>query len=311
MHRRVGKYLTMASLARQTHLSTAIFAMICVVGTLALVPVALSASQETQQPDGAAAEHRQASIREALSKLGPHPWAGEYYRGDGLGENISMSLAPDAGVSVIWTGCLGLYGANQGSIVERDGVLALQYEAPNRKGSGGFPDTLRSVHWGERRYLIPDDKRIDFVNDINLGREPRTRPYGRVLLARGDEVKQAPGFPDLPEHFRNLIRATPLQVGVRVAQRGEYKQVGEGLCLSSYQLTLDHGLHDGLVEGVELRVVSPNKSVENVVIRKASDTQSEAQWEHWDIDCKADGPVPDRSWRLTTGAYAPKPRKVS
>jgi len=44
-------------------------------------------------------------------------WAGEYYVGDGLGMNVRILVAPTAGMTYTWRGCLGLYDGNQGEIV--------------------------------------------------------------------------------------------------------------------------------------------------------------------------------------------------
>ena len=76
-------------------------------------------------------------------------------------------------------------------VVGRDGELRFDYQVPNAPGFAGFPDALRPVRWGARRYMIPDGKRIAFVNAINHGREPRNVVHGMFLLAQGDEKKAA------------------------------------------------------------------------------------------------------------------------
>src|SRR5262245_58497227 len=46
---------------------------------------------------------RRASIMTEISAAGPsHAWAGEYYEGDGLGENVYLCLAPNAGFAFEW-----------------------------------------------------------------------------------------------------------------------------------------------------------------------------------------------------------------
>lgn len=40
--------------------------------------------------------------------------AGKYYRGDGLGYNVSLTLQADGAYSAAWTGCLGEYGKASG-----------------------------------------------------------------------------------------------------------------------------------------------------------------------------------------------------
>ena len=59
-------------------------------------------------------------IEQELSKLKMHPWAGDYYYGDGLGVNVELTLAPDSGFVFTWNGCLGLYDQNYGDVAEFD-----------------------------------------------------------------------------------------------------------------------------------------------------------------------------------------------
>lgn len=44
-------------------------------------------------------EQREAAAKLSLEGLKGHAWAGEYYKGDGLGANIRMVVSPVAGVS--------------------------------------------------------------------------------------------------------------------------------------------------------------------------------------------------------------------
>jgi hypothetical protein len=61
-------------------------------------------------------------------------WAGEYYFGDGLGVNVRALIAPQGGFIFSWTGCLGLYDVNFGSVRAQDDRLTLQFELPNKRG---------------------------------------------------------------------------------------------------------------------------------------------------------------------------------
>lgn len=78
---------------------------------------------------------RIAVVEAELERLGgAHPWAGCWYTGDGLGTNVTLWLAPDTGCVTRWTGCLGLYGANWGSVREEYGVLRVTFGRPNDIG---------------------------------------------------------------------------------------------------------------------------------------------------------------------------------
>lgn len=283
---------------------------LCATGFM--LPFAKALSQEIQtarqpkvefgKPPQAVSERREA-IASELQQLQGHAWAAEYYEGDGMGANISMSLAPQSGVTATLTGCTGLYGSNEGRIQEQpDGRLRFRFNRANARGFGGFPADVMPVRWGARRYLIPDSRMREFVNAINLGHEPRTRPHGRFLLARGDEAKPVTGMPGLPDRILQTIRHTPLDVGVLNVEPRPDKRV-DGFCENRYRVTVDHGNADGLVPGVELRVKTPVNDFADLRIDAATASQATGEITFYESDCKRPENVPDRQWTFTTGAY--------
>ena len=80
-----------------------------IAGLSACLLVAAYYGQDTKF--SASAEHkateRRSAVQAEIKTLGKHPWAGEYYEGDGLGVGISLALAPKAGYVFEWHGCLG------------------------------------------------------------------------------------------------------------------------------------------------------------------------------------------------------------
>lgn len=304
MSRRISRRFL--SPAESLRVPGAIVVVIVALGVAGLVPFVLGASLDRPPPDGEAATRQRDAIRRELSSIGAHPWAGEYYEGDGLGANISLSLAPKTGVAATWTGCLGLYGANRGRIVEHDGRLQFGFDAPNARGFGGFPDEVVPVAWSGRRYLLPEAEMIEFVNAIHHGREPRDRVHGGFLLARGDEDKPVHGLPGLPERYLGMIRREPLVAGVLDSRRIGEEKIGGDLCRVRYRLTFDRGRDDGLMEGIRLEAIFPANVSEDARVVAATATQAVAEIERWEDDCKAADPQPDRSWRFSTGAYVPK-----
>lgn len=270
-------------------------------------PAATATKPAAAQPDGDAAERRRAAIRKELAGLGPHPWAGEYYEGDGLGANIALSLAPHAGMAATWNGCMGLYGANRGRVEARDGTLRFVYDTPNAPGFGGFPDTVHSVRWGARRYLIPDAKLIAFVNAVHRGFEPRRDRHGMFLLADGDEKKPASGLPTLPPRFLALLRRQPLEAQVRSVDHVESKRDSMPSlgCNHVYRLTLDRGANDRLAPGMELVGVGATRSgITAAVLDVASDSATVKVVGMFE-DCNKPKTVPAVGWRFSTGAYDP------
>lgn len=277
------------------------------VAIATLVPIALVVAQDGGSaggPDGDAAERRRATIQRELATLGRHPWAGEYYEGDGLGANISLALAPSGGVAVTWTGCLGLYGANQGRVIERDGTLRFAYEAPNADGFPGFPEAVLPVRWGERRYLVPERKLVDFVNAIHRGFEPRDRIHGMFLLAEGDEAKPVQGLPALPPRHLAMIRSRSLEARVTAVERRETRKDAYG-CTTVYRLTLDRGSRDGLAPGLELSPQGERTGIDTVVVERVAEASATGRFAPlWD-DCAQPKKAPGIGWRFATGAYDP------
>ncbi len=142
-------------------------------------------------------EREQAIEAEVAAYEGAHPWAGQYYHGDGTGVNVTLKLAPDNGFHFTWRGCLGEYDRNYGRLtVDEAGVIHLHCERPNvRKGFRGIDELLVPVAWAGRRYLIPPDELDEFLNQRGGRWEPRDSVWGFHLLRWGDEEKPADGAP--------------------------------------------------------------------------------------------------------------------
>lgn len=270
-------------------------------------PAASAARSAAVQPDGDAAERRRAEIRKELAGLGSHPWAGEYYEGDGLGANIALSLAPHAGMAATWNGCMGLYGANRGRVEARDGTLRFVYDTPNTPGFGGFPDTVHPVRWGARRYLIPDAKMIAFVNAVHRGFEPRHDVHGMFLQADGDEKKPASGLPTLPPQFLALLRRQPLEAQVRSVDHVESKRDSMPSlgCNHVYRLTLDRGANDRLAPGMELVGVGVARSGITATVLAVAPDSATVKVVGMFEPCNKPKTVPVVGWRFSTGAYDP------
>jgi len=164
-------------------------------------------AQLSNAAEAEALRHRDLIEREVQKLIGQHSWAGSYYHGDGKGANLSLILAPEEGFVFRWRGCLGVYDRNYGAVETlEDGSLKLHVELPNsEKGFRGVPEVLVPVTWGARRYLIPPDQMIQFCDDVNRGREPRTRLHGHHFLVWGDHEAPVSGFPEVPEAYRKHL----------------------------------------------------------------------------------------------------------
>lgn len=278
-------------------------------GSLVLAPAALAiclavvsnraGADARNDPEAVhAANSKRDQIRAEIETLGAHPWAGEYYAGDGLGVNTFLYLAPKAGYVFEWHGCLGLYDRNYGSITEKDGKLNLSFTFENsREGFQGVAPELIPVEWDERRYLIPSDDMVGFCNQVNQGAEPRSDVHGLYFLRRGDEDKAAEARPKLPAEFQDYllpkpVEATIVAVGKSTTSRG----VGDSK-FKDTPLSLGAGNRQGLKVGMELIVMGPGSIVETVTITKVEDDRSEGV-----MTQIGRGPRPNVGWRVSTRA---------
>jgi len=256
----------------------------------------------------AAVVRRRDKVLETLQQGSLPPWAGEYFEGDGLGMNVRISLAPGAGVVATWNGCLGLYSAKEGDVQRRaDGSLAFVFNQPNGDGSGFDPGTFATdvmpVRWGERRYLIPRDRMIEFVNAVNFGSEPREHTHGVFLLAQGDEAKPVSGLPELPEALRARIRQKPLIVGLSSVEPG-VRRGGADFAFCEFRVRFEVANGELLAPGQELAVVEPPGVHEDVEVLEVAGTQALAKIRFF-RNCIEMKRKPEPGWLISTGAYTP------
>lgn len=222
-----------------------------------------------------------------IASLNNHPWAGEYYCGDGMGVNISVVIAPKSGYLYELRGCCGLYDRNYGPVACANDRLQLTFRLPRREFSGGIADEFIAVRWGPRQYLIAPDEIVGFCNAVNDGTEPRDDIHGLHLLRRGDEAKTATGFPTVPDEFKDYVLAHPVEAEiVAIGERIDDKTI----------VILNRGKQHGLLPGMELHVFDPNDEVDSATVTKIENDRSEA------IMAKllGDEPEPRIGWKLST-----------
>lgn len=241
-------------------------------------------------------DERRDQIEMEIARLEKHTWAGEYYQGDGLGMNIAMSIAPKNGFAFSWHGCLGLYDQNYGAVVETNGFLKLTFALPNERG--GFRGLAREfipVHWGPRTYLVASDEIADFCNDVNSGREPRNDMHGRHLLRDGDEKKRANGEPEIPAQFRQYLLKKPITANIVAVGKVSTRPSIVEFKFKDIEVTLDAGKKDGLLPGMELRVIS-NNAFDSVKITRVEENQAFGRI----TQIGEDDPMPQVGWKFST-----------
>jgi hypothetical protein len=200
------------------------------------------------------------AIREEIKSLKDHPWAGEYYEGDGLGMNISLAIAPKSGYVFAWHGCGGLYELNYGPVDWKNEQVRLSTIPPNKTGDFfRVFESLIPVTWGPRRYLIPADRMIDFCNGVNSGAEPRKHVYGMFLLRDGDEQKSVTGLPTVPKKYRRYLLDKPITAEITAVGK-QLGQVDQDVKRKGTAVTVNAGEASGLLPGMELLATSSNEN---------------------------------------------------
>lgn len=144
-----------------------------------------------------------AGLRREIERLDERSWGGEYVTNLG-GWNVRLLLAPGHGACQVWTHRESdpgapvheRYSARQvvpsGLEVER-GRLVLELSMPR----GPRPTRFAVVDWGERRYLIEEDRLEEFLS--GEGEPPDDRG---ILLRVGDEGRPLTGRPSVRSDLR-------------------------------------------------------------------------------------------------------------
>ena len=244
-----------------------------------------------------AANARRDQIRAEIEALGDHPWAGEYYAGDGLGANTVILLGPTAGYVFEWHGCLGVYDRNYGPVTEKDGRLRLGFAFPNPKEGlrAAIAPEMIPLRWGDRRYLIPADDVVGFCNKVHQGLEPH--PGGFYLLRRGDRDKAAAGPKDLPPEFQAYLLPEPTEVTVSAVGASTTRPGwAADFKFKDTPLTFDAGKNRGLKVGMEFFVREPDGSAWSVTLANVGDDRSEAVLSQMGEE----SPGPRVGWRAST-----------
>lgn len=277
-----------------------------VCARLDAAPVIIVADQAAiRDPLQSAVEARRRRVEEAIAHAPANGWSAEYYEGDGLGANIRIALDANAGIAATWRGCLGIYAANEGDVdASRPDEFAFRFRHPNREPGGpafsSFPERVHAVRWGERRYLIAEDRGIEFVNAMHHAMEPRSEVHGLFLLAFGDESKPVAGLPGLPPALLALVRAKPLTLRVRSVETPVSS--GREFPTCRYRIHLDVPPGEMLPLGAELHPLRDSGLSTSAYVTEVRPGTGIAEIKEYDACGEVKAP-PKPGLSLTTGAY--------
>ncbi|TWU51424.1 hypothetical protein [Rubripirellula reticaptiva] len=234
-----------------------------------------AANEKLSEQAGRNAAKLKSLITKEIESLGNHAWAGSYYMGDGLGENVSLVISPTNGYVFEWHGCMGLYDRNFGKIKRQNDRLQLSFTFPNnQQGFQGIAGEFTPVSWANRTYLIPSNDLVGFCNDINSGAEPRKQVHGNYLLRDGDESSLVTGHPEIPVKFKPYLLDQPIEAAI--IEIGDVT-TRPSVCdwnFKDTEVIIDSGTNAGVLQGMELYVVAPNDVVESVIIRSVENNKS-------------------------------------
>jgi hypothetical protein len=240
-------------------------------------------------------ERRADRIEAELDRPGmDRSWAGRYYSGDGLGFNMSLLIAPDAGYVFTRFGDGGPWSESEdGSFGVRDGVVY-----SHRSDEHILQHGLRPVRWGRRFYMIPVDELVDFANEINYGFEPRSDVQGAFLLRNGAEKLVTSGFPELPAEASAYLRARPLDARI-TAVGGDltlWTDFGSGIVFIRHETTvlMNVGRRQGALPGLALHPRSESAYGKALIVH-ANENSSVAVFRRDDYF-----PPPARGWEMST-----------
>lgn len=89
-----------------------------------------------------------------------------WYRGDGLGYNITITLTEDGTYDARWRGCRGEYGSSQGVWVDQGFEIVLAPERENGLMEGHLR-TLRRLKLHGTEVLVPPEDVQRVLHDFN------------------------------------------------------------------------------------------------------------------------------------------------
>ena len=186
---------------------------------------------------------------------------GDYYYGDGLGVNRSLTIDKAGTFTYRWDGCLGEYDRAAGTASIQDGHLILKPDQPgDRKRLRAIDTDFAPVRWGERTYLIPYSNGKAFCSAINGGvSEPRDGAHGSFYLRKGDWEKKVDGLPTVPKTWQPWLLAKPVRGAVTAVLPG-----GKAI--------VNMGSRDGVCVGLEMWNTNDFSAVEVIAVAEGSCT---------------------------------------
>lgn len=252
------------------------------------------AQQVDQQAEGRFSKKAEAqfhiyemNIKAEIEKLNNPEWEGEYSLGNGLGIDGHLFFAKESGFTYIEAGCIGVVDDRNYGSIEIDGnLLRLQLTFESKQRRIGLAKEYYKVLWGERHYLIPPGRIIEFCNAINAGFEPTMNIFRRsFLLKAGDIRKPVQNKPNIPIEFKDYL--LPKQINAKIVKIFDSKTKDENSIAKRYShILINIGKNKGMLVGMELHIVGKHR-YGTATITLVNKNTSEAELDQNGIDAKS------------------------
>ncbi len=170
--------------------------------------------QRYSKTDAVEAQKKWKHIQAETEQSPANEWAGNYALVCDMCE-VSLNVlrwSKEAGfVEVYVYTCLPeLRGLNLGSLIETPAMLQFIPEYPTGSGRKQQPVTnYLKVKWGERHYLIAENKIAEFcdlIAGVNVSDENQKTMVKGVYLKSSDAEKPIEGLPVLPEGYEQFLK---------------------------------------------------------------------------------------------------------
>lgn len=190
-------------------------------------------------------------------------WAGSYSMQPGGEVSIdNLRWSPQAGfINIYVYTCLPeLRYLNFGNVSVSPTTIQMLPEYPVNSGRTTAQVRMYvKVKWGERHYLIEEDRMADFCDTIS-----GTGIYNEGILGRGfwlkgsDSEKKNDGLPLLPPEYKHLLKK-PVDAKVIAVGTSYLERDGEDDCATRTvtPVTLNVGSKRGVKAGMAFKVVTP------------------------------------------------------
>jgi hypothetical protein len=263
-----------------------------ILGSLFLLLTPSLRADDSSDEATAKVESRIAAIKAELTAFEDHPWAGEYYAGDGLGMNLRLWIAPKTGVAYQWHGCLGLYEQNLGTVVASANQLTLAWD---RKLDDPYVTDTKwlAIPWRTRVFLVPTIS----VHQFCIAARDKTLLPMMALQSQGPTDRILTERPQLPPGFEKYLDLAPIQMRLLTAGKPIREKLSKTMDAQTQEVTVDAGADNHVLVGMRFEAMDPKRPKSIWTITDVSPNSSKGVLE---FQRKSGYPLitPNKRWRF-------------